>query len=244
MSRVIVALDAASAEEALILVDLLGEEASFYKVGLELYTWAGPDIVRRLVERGKRVFLDLKLHDIPNTVRRAATAASELGAEMVTVHASGGSEMVRAAREGLGDGTRLLAVTVLTSMSAGELGGLWRRPVDSVPDEVLRLAELGRAAGADGVVAAASETTRVRTSFGSDFLVVVPGIRPAGSALQDQKRVATPAHAIRAGADFLVIGRPITQADDPAAAMRSVLAEIAGAGVHPASSPSPATPSR
>ena len=244
MSRVIVALDTASAEDALTLVDRLGEEASFYKVGLELYTWAGPDIVRRLVERGKRVFLDLKLHDIPNTVRRAATAVSGLGADMVTVHASGGSEMVGAAREGLGDGTRLLAVTVLTSMSAGELGVLWRRPIDSVPEEVLRLAELSRAAGADGVVAAAAEAPRVRTSFGSDFLVVVPGIRPAGSSLQDQKRVATPAHAIRAGADFLVIGRPITQADDPAAAMRSVLAEVAGTGVHPTSSRSPAAPSR
>jgi orotidine-5'-phosphate decarboxylase len=239
MSRIIVALDTGSAEEALGVVDQLGDEADFYKVGLQLYTSAGPDIVRELVGCGKKVFLDLKLHDIPNTVRHAAAAAADLGVDMLTVHATGGSEMIGAAREGLGDGTRLLAVTILTSMSAEELEGLWRRPIESVPEEVLRFAELGRAAGADGVVLAASEAPRAREGLGNDFLLVVPGVRPAGAAVQDQKRVATPAQAVEAGADFLVIGRPVTEAEDPAAAVRSVLAEIGAAGGRPSSSPSP-----
>lgn len=223
---VIVALDTASAEEALDLVSVLGEEADFYKVGLELYSRVGPGIVSELVERGKKVFLDLKLHDIPNTVSRASRVAADLGVDMLTVHASGGPEMIRAARDGLENRTRLLAVTVLTSMSAEELGGVWGRSVQSVPGEVLRLAESARAAGADGVVSAASEVPRVRASLGDGFLLVVPGIRPAGADRQDQKRVATPEHAVRAGADYLVIGRPITRAEDPAAALRSVHAEM------------------
>lgn len=226
-SRVIVALDTPSAESALNMVDGLGDEATFYKVGLELFTSAGPEVVQTLVERQKRVFLDLKLHDIPNTVRSAAAAVAHLGADMITVHAAGGSEMIEAAREGLGDSAKLLAVTVLTSMSAAELGGVWGRPLESVPEEVLRLAEIARGAGADGVVSAASEAPRVRASVGDAFLLVVPGIRPSGAGLQDQKRVATPGYALRAGADYLVIGRPITKADDPAAALRSIHAEIA-----------------
>lgn len=225
-SPVIVALDTSSADQALALVDRLGEEAGFYKVGLELYTSAGPEVVHRLVERGKRVFLDLKLHDIPNTVGRAAAAVDKLGVDMLTVHASGGADMIRAARDGLGDGTRLLAVSVLTSMSADDLTGLWGRAVDSVPEEVLRFAELARTEGADGVVASASEAPRVRASLGDGFLLVVPGIRPAGTDREDQKRVATPALAMQAGADYLVIGRPITRADDPAETLRTVLAEI------------------
>jgi orotidine-5'-phosphate decarboxylase len=229
-SGVIVALDTASESEALGIVDALGDHADFYKVGLELYTWLGPAIVSKLIERRKRVFLDLKLHDIPNTVNRAARAVAELGVDLLTVHASGGPEMVAAAREGLGERTRLLAVTVLTSMAADDLGALWGRPVQSVPEEVLRLAELSRGAGADGVVAAASEAPRVRAHMGDGFLLVVPGIRPAGADRHDQKRVATPAHAVQSGASYLVIGRPITKADDPVAALRSILDEISAAG--------------
>jgi len=231
-AQVIIPLDTASADEALALVDLLGDDAGFYKVGLELFTWAGPEVVSTLVARGKRIFLDLKMHDIPNTVGSAARAVADLGVDMLTVHAAGGSEMIAAAREGLGEGTRLLAVTVLTSVGAEDLGRLWGRTVSSVPEEVLRLAEMAGASGADGVVAAASEAPRVRAKLGNDLLLVVPGIRPAGSDRQDQKRVATPAHAVTAGADYLVIGRPITRAPDPVAALRSVLAEIDEASSH------------
>lgn len=232
-SRVIVALDTASAAEALRLVDALGDEADFYKVGLELFTRAGPEVVGRLTGAGKHVFLDLKMQDIPNTVERAARGVAELGADLLTVHASGGPEMIEAAKSGLGDRTRLLAVTVLTSMSGPGLGTVWGRKVESVPEEVVRLAELARAAGADGVVSAASEVATVRSRIGDDFLLVVPGIRPAGSDRQDQKRVATPAQAARAGADYLVVGRPITQALDPAAAYRSILAQARGAAARP-----------
>lgn len=226
---VIVALDSPSLDEAMAIVDALGDDGSFYKVGLELYTAVGPEAVTKLVDREKRVFLDLKLHDIPNTVMRASRRAAALGVDLLTVHASGGMEMIQAAREGLGDETRLLAVTVLTSMAPSDLGALWGRSVESLPEEVLRLAELARSAGADGVVAAASEVPRVRARLGDDFLLVVPGIRPAEADRQDQKRVATPAHAVRSGADYLVVGRPITQAADPAVALRAVLAEVAGA---------------
>jgi orotidine-5'-phosphate decarboxylase len=226
---VIVALDTASVDDALRLVDLLGEQADFFKVGLELFTRAGPSLVEELVGRGKRVFLDLKMLDIPNTVERAARSVSELDVEMLTVHASGGAEMMEAARSGLGERTRLLGVTILTSLSGTELADVWGRDVRSVCDEVLRLAELAKGAGADGVVAAASEASEVRRAAGDGFLLVVPGIRPAGADRQDQKRVATPAHAVKSGADYLVVGRPITQAPDPAAAHRSILADARGA---------------
>ena len=234
LPHVIVALDTSSIDEALGLVDVLGGEADFYKVGLELYTRVGPEVVLRLIDRGKRVFLDLKLHDIPNTVTRAARAASELGVDLLTAHASGGAEMIEAARAALSDDTRLLAVTVLTSLTSVDLGTAWGRSVESVPEEVLRLAEIARSAGADGVVSAASEASLVRARVGDDFLIVVPGIRPTGSGRQDQKRVATPAHAVRSGADYLVIGRHVTRADDPAAALRAVLAEVDEAGPHSA----------
>jgi orotidine-5'-phosphate decarboxylase len=226
--KVIVALDTHSLDDALRMVDLLGDDAGFFKVGLELFTAAGPQVVERLTERKKRVFLDLKLHDIPNTVGRAARVISDLGVDLVTVHASGGAEMITAAKEGLGSRGRLLAVTVLTSMAAADLGGLWGRSVESVPEEVLRIAELARGAGADGVVSAAAEAARVRARVGEGFLIVVPGIRPEGSDRLDQKRVATPSHAVRSGADYLVIGRPVTQAPDPAGALRAVIAEVRG----------------
>ena len=222
----IIALDTPSLEEALGVVDLLGDEARFYKVGLELYTRVGPQAVTELIAREKRVFLDLKLHDIPHTVARAARAISDLGVDLLTVHAAGGAEMIEAAREGLGAGTTLLAVTVLTSMARDDLGASWGRSVQSIPEEVVRLAELARTSGADGVVSAATEVARVRAHVGDEFLIVVPGIRPTGADHQDQKRVATPAHAVRSGADYLVIGRPITQSPDPAGALRAVVAEM------------------
>ncbi|MDH3208035.1 MAG: orotidine-5'-phosphate decarboxylase [Gemmatimonadota bacterium] len=225
-SEVIIALDTPSLEEALGVIDVLGDEARFYKVGLELYTRVGPRAVAEVIARKKRVFLDLKLHDIPNTVARAARAISELGVDLLTVHAAGGAKMIEAAREGLDSGTGLLAVTVLTSMAAEDLGATWGRQIESIPEEVVRLAELARVSGADGVVSAASDAAQVRAGVGDEFLIVVPGIRPAGADHQDQKRVATPAHAVRAGADYLVIGRAVTQAPDPAGALRAMVAEM------------------
>jgi orotidine-5'-phosphate decarboxylase len=222
-------LDVPTQAEALELVDRLGPPADFYKVGLELYTRAGPEVVRALVELDKRVFLDLKLHDIPNTVGRAVAVASELGVELLTLHASGGPTMLEAAVERRTGDLRLLAVTVLTSLSPDEMGIVWDREIRSVREEVGRLARLARDAGVDGVVASALEASWIRGHVGPDFLVVTPGIRPAGAARDDQNRVATPADAVRAGADYLVIGRPITRAGDPRAALEAILEEIAEA---------------
>jgi orotidine-5'-phosphate decarboxylase len=226
MSRVIIPLDVPTEVEALDLVDRLGERSDFYKVGLELYTRSGPAVVRALVARRKRVFLDLKLHDIPNTVGRAVAVASELGVELLTLHGSGGPAMLEAAAERRSGDLRLLAVTVLTSMSPDEMATVWGREIRSVREEVGRLTHLASDAGVDGVVASALEASWIRGQVGPDFLVVTPGIRPAGSSRDDQNRVATPAEAVRAGADYLVIGRPITRAPDPKAALDAVLAEI------------------
>ena len=229
MSRIIVPLDQGSSREALALVDRLGESADFFKVGLELYTAEGPDVVRALTARGKRVFLDLKLHDIPTTVGRAVAAASELGVEMLTVHGSGGAAMLAEATARRAGGLRLLAVTVLTSLRPEELGAAWGREVRSVRDEVGRLTELAREAGIDGVVASALEAEWIRSLAGDGFLIVTPGIRPAGADADDQRRVATPADAIRWGADYLVVGRPITGADDPRSALEAIQAEVRSA---------------
>jgi len=226
MSRVIIPLDVPSEAEALALVDRLGAPADFYKVGLELYTRCGPGVVRDLIGRGKRVFLDLKLHDIPTTVARAVAAASALGVDFLTVHATGGPSMLDAAVDAREGDLKLLAVTVLTSLSPDEMGGVWGREIRSVRDEVGRLAVMARESHVDGVVASALEASWLRRHVGDDFLLVTPGIRPAGASRDDQSRVATPAEAIEAGSDYLVIGRPITQADDPAAALASVLREI------------------
>ncbi|MDA0311621.1 MAG: orotidine-5'-phosphate decarboxylase [Gemmatimonadetes bacterium] len=211
------------------MVDRLGDAGTFYKVGLELYTRAGPAVVSALATRGKRVFLDLKLHDIPNTVAGGVRAASELGVELLTVHSSGGTAMLEAARDAAGPGTKLLGVTVLTSLSASEIEAVWGREILSIRDEVGRLTELSADAGLDGVVASALEASWIRRLVSDDFLVVTPGIRPAGADVGDQNRIATPAEAVRAGADYLVIGRPITQAEDPRQALEAVLAEIRGA---------------
>ncbi len=229
MNRVIIPLDVSSEHEAFDLVDRLGERADFYKVGLELFTSCGPEVVRRLQRMGKRVFLDLKLHDIPNTVAGAVAAASDLGVDLLTVHASGGPTMLEAAARARRGNLRLLAVTALTSLSPDEMSAVWGREIRSVREEVGRLTLSAQHAGIDGVVASALEAPWLRGHVGADFLLVTPGIRPAGASPDDQNRVATPAEAIRAGSDYLVIGRPITQARDPEAALGAVLAEISSA---------------
>jgi len=221
--RLIFALDVPSADEARRLLDRVGDVVGFVKIGLELFTAAGPDIVRWAVAQDKRVFLDLKLFDIGETVRRAAAAAAELGATFLTVHAAG--QTVRAAVEGRGGSSmKIMAVTVLTSFSDADLreSGV----VESIRDTVLRRARTAASSGADGFVASGGETAMIRREFGKGPLIVVPGIRPAGSSHDDQIQVTTPAGAIAAGADYLVVGRPIRDAADPAAAARAIQAEI------------------
>ena len=221
--RLIFALDVPSADEAKRLLDRVGDAVGFVKIGLELFTAAGPDIVRWAVAQHKRVFLDLKLLDIGETVKRATAAAAELDVTFLTVHAAG--QTVRAAVEGRGRGPmKILAVTVLTSFSEADLqeSGV----AESIRDTVLRRARLAASAGADGVVASGGEAAMIRKVLGKEPLIVVPGIRPAGSSHDDQIQVTTPAGAIAAGADYLVVGRPIRDAADPAAAARAIQAEI------------------
>lgn len=227
LAEFVVALDVPSRAGALELVDRLGDAADFYKVGLELFGRAGPPVVGDLRQRGKRVFLDLKLHDIPNTVRGAVEAAVGDGVEMLTVHAAGGPSMLEAAAEAAGGGARLLGVTVLTSFSASDVEAVWGRDILSVRDEVVRLAALVRDAGLDGVVASALEVEVVKRQFGREFLVATPGIRLSGDPSDDQARVATPAEAVRAGADYLVVGRSVTAAADPVAALDRMRDEAA-----------------
>jgi orotidine-5'-phosphate decarboxylase len=229
MAEIIVALDHRSDGEALELVDRLGEAGTFYKVGLELYTSAGPDVVRALRHRGKRTFLDLKLHDIPNTVAGAVRAAASLEVDFLTVHTGGGVPMLQAAVEAAEGKVRLLGVTVLTSLTPSDVELVWGREIRSIRDEVGRLAELASHAELDGVVASAVEAGWLRPALGDDMLIVTPGIRPVGGDPGDQKRVASPADAVAAGADYLVVGRPVTQARDPAEALGALLAEIAAA---------------
>lgn len=229
----IVALDYPDAPSARAFVARVRPEACRLKVGKELFVAAGPGFVAELVDQGFSVFLDLKFHDIPNTVAQACKAAARLGVWMMNVHASGGPRMLAAAREALaGEGGQrplLIAVTVLTSMGAEELRAIG---VQIEPeDQVLRLARLAREAGLDGVVCSAREAARLRGEMGPDFALVTPGIRPAGSEAGDQTRILTPSQALSAGADYLVIGRPITQAADPLAALASISLEIANLGV-------------
>ena len=228
-SPVLVALDYPDKPSVLKLVERLSPELCRLKVGKELFTRCGPDLVVALQSRGFEIFLDLKYHDIPNTVAGAVRAASDLGVDLLTVHASGGPSMLDAAVRAREGDLRLLAVTVLTSLSPDEMGTVWGREIRSVREEVGRLAVMAHEVGVDGVVASALEASWVRTQVGEDFTIVTPGIRPAGSDRGDQNRVATPADAVRSGADYLVIGRPITQADDPAAVLAAVLEEIAHA---------------
>ncbi|MBV8672710.1 MAG: orotidine-5'-phosphate decarboxylase [Acidobacteriaceae bacterium] len=224
--RLIVALDVPAGAEALALVERVGNLVEWFKVGLELYLAEGNGIVEKVRERGHSVFLDLKLHDIPNTVAGAIRSVAGSGAEMLTVHAAGGPAMLMAAREAaaaMPSAPKLLAVTVLTSMDAAQLAATG---VSETPGEqVLRLAEIAHAAGIDRLVASSKEIARLRAAYPNSMLVI-PGIRPAGSTAGDQKRVATPGSAIADGADFLVVGRPITHAADPAAAAQAILDEM------------------
>ena len=223
----IIALDLPTRADAESLLDRLGPAADFVKVGLQLFTAEGPDVVRAMRGRGCRVFLDLKLHDIPNTVAHAVESAAALGAELLTVHASGGAAMLRAARQAAGEGgIGLLGVTVLTSLSADEVAEAWGRGRVSAEDEVERLARLAEAAGMDGVVASVHELPAVRRATGGDFRVLTPGIRLAGDAAGDQARVATPGQAARLGADYIVLGRSVTAAKDPAQALRRAIGEL------------------
>ena len=225
--RLIVALDVSSAAAAHQIVAAVGESASFYKVGMQLYTAEGPGVVRELVASGRRVFLDLKYHDIPNTVAAAVAEAGRLQVSMLTVHASGGGKMLRAATEAaraVNPAMKVLAVTVLTSLEDNDLDRIGIR--GRVQDQVVRLAALALADGCHGVVASAREAPQLRSEFGADFVIVTPGVRPAGAAPGDQARVVTPAEAIAAGATYIVVGRPVTAAADPAGEARAILAEI------------------
>lgn len=225
--RIIVALDYAEASSALHLVQRLDPQLCRLKVGKELFTAAGPQLVETLVDKGFGVFLDLKFHDIPNTVAKACEAASRLGVWMLNVHASGGLAMMQAAREGVvksGQNPLLIAVTVLTSMDQATLNQIGVQ--GNLQDQVLNLAKLTQQAGLDGVVCSAQEAAALRASLGQDFCLVTPGIRPANAAQDDQSRIVTPTEALRLGSSYLVIGRPITQASDPLAALTTINREI------------------
>jgi orotidine-5'-phosphate decarboxylase len=222
--KLIIALDVDTPTKALELVKQLHSVAGMFKVGSQLFTSAGPQIVRDIIALGAKVFLDLKFHDIPHQVAGAARAAAELGVSLFTVHASGGSEMMHRAVEAAGD-SKVLAITVLTSIDEDILSQIG---VASSPrDSVLRLMELAKSSGVDGVVASPREIETIRHAVPNpDFLIVTPGIRPSNSESEDQKRVATPAAAIAAGASYLVVGRPITGASDPLEAAGEIIAEM------------------
>ncbi|HKD01960.1 MAG TPA: orotidine-5'-phosphate decarboxylase [Terriglobales bacterium] len=224
--RLIVALDVSTAAAARNIVAAVGDSAFTWKVGMQLYTAVGPEIVRDLVAGGRRVFLDLKYHDIPTTVAAAVKEARALGVSMLTVHAAGGGKMLRAATEAAAANPRLmvLGVTVLTSMDANDLDKIGVH--GTVVDQVERLAALALADGCHGVVASALEASSLRRELGDDFAIVTPGVRPAGAAHEDQARVVTPEEAIAAGATHIVVGRPITGAPDPAAEARAILEQM------------------
>jgi orotidine-5'-phosphate decarboxylase len=224
--QIIVALDVATNEEALRLVAELSPAVGFFKIGLQLYTAAGPGLTREISNLGPKVFLDLKLHDIPNTVAKAVESAGKLGVKMLTIHLSGGSEMIRAAVNARQNDMLILGVTVLTS-STGETLRETGIP-DTVADHVLRLARLGVSAGIDGLVASPHEAGALRTEFGDKIKIVTPGVRPSWSEPGDQKRFMTPREAIEAGADYLVIGRPITAHPQPREAVARILGELEG----------------
>jgi len=226
--RLIVALDVADARAALALVDKLAGRVGMFKVGTQLFTSTGPELVRRLIGAGERIFLDLKYHDIPNTVAGAVRAAGQLGVSLVDVHALGGAPMIAAASHALGsDGARLIAVTLLTSHDQAGLEAIGI--AGSPADAALRLARLAQSAGAQGVVTSPHEVERIRRACGAGFLIVTPGIRPSGAEPGDQARFATPSAALKSGADFMVVGRPILAAPDPIAAAEAIVQELEAA---------------
>lgn len=230
--RLIVALDVSTMEQMKDIVDTLGDAVSFYKVGMELFYAAGEDTVAYLRDCGKSVFLDLKLHDIPNTVAQGVKSLTRLGANLITIHGQGGAVMLKAATDAAREAAeelgverpKLLAITVLTSFDDTTWSGIGGQL--PIADQVRRLALLAKDAGVDGVVASPLEAKLIREACGDDFLIVTPGIRPAFAAANDQKRIATPSSALRDGASRLVIGRPITKADNPREAVRMILEEM------------------
>jgi orotidine-5'-phosphate decarboxylase len=223
--RLIVALDVKTADEALALVSRLSGKAGMFKVGSQLFTAAGPPLVREIIGQGEKVFLDLKYHDIPYTVANAVAEASLLGVSLMTVHALGGKAMMEAAVGALpAVGSRLLAVTILTSHDQASLGAVGLG--GPVADSVQRLARLAQQARVDGIVASPLEAELIRDACGPDFLIVTPGIRLGGAKADDQARAATPSAAIRAGANYVVVGRPIVEASDPVAAAAAVVREM------------------
>lgn len=231
-SDIIVALDVPAMADAQRLMTELGETITTYKVGMELFYHAGPEAVRQVRQAGKRVFLDLKLHDIPNTVAHGAKALAGLGADFISLHAAGGLAMMQETVRASADAAatlgvprpKLLAITVLTSINETEWQ-LLRFPA-GISEQVVHLATLAKQAGIDGVVASPQEAAAIRQACGQDFLIVTPGVRPAGSVLNDQNRIASPAGAVQAGANYLVIGRPITAAADPRAAVQAIRREM------------------
>ena len=232
MAELIVALDVQTRAEAVEKIKLIGDAVDFYKIGLELFTAEGPDVVRAVKDFGKRVFLDLKLHDIPRTVERAVRSGGKLGVDLMTIHSVGGKAMIRAAADAAAEfgsaAPRILAVTVLTSLDQRDLasvGILGRTP----GDQVEAMAEFALAHGADGLVCSPKEVGELSRWLRRGTLFITPGVRPAGSAVGDQKRVATPGDAVRDGATHLVVGRPILAAADPVAAARAIRAEMAAA---------------
>lgn len=234
--KLIVALDFSTAEAATRMTDKLRGRAGMFKVGMEAFTAEGPMLARYLVDSGERVFLDLKFLDIPNTVRGACRVAANMGVTLLNVHALGGRNMLRAALDGAAEGATagrrplVLAVTILTSLAAGDLDEMGiAGPPESA---VLRMARLAQSEGLDGVVASAREVSALRKECGPEFVIVTPGIRPAGAAADDQSRTATPQAALDSGADYLVVGRPITAASDPAAAAEAILEEMRKSSGH------------
>jgi orotidine-5'-phosphate decarboxylase len=228
--KLIVALDVPDAAAAVDLVDRLEDQCHWFKVGLELFVAAGPAVLEPLLKRGHSIFLDLKLHDIPNTVAGAVRSAASLGVQMLTLHAAGGPAMLSAAKaalEGVANPPQLLAVTVLTSMDQAQLKAIGISHTPAAQVELL--ASMGMGAGLNGFVCSPQEVAALRTLTGPEGVLVIPGIRPAGASVGDQKRIATPAEALQLGASHLVVGRPITQAADPAKAAESILKEMSEA---------------
>jgi len=231
MAELIVALDVSSTAEVESVVDRLGDSVAFYKIGLELFSAEGPAVVKAVKSRGKKVFLDLKLHDIPRTVERAVKSGAALGVDLMTLHAAGGKAMIKAAKEAAlscgPNAPKILAVTVLTSLDQSDLSDLG--VARDMKAHVEALGRLACESGADGIVCSPKEVANMRAALGPAALLVTPGVRPAGADVGDQKRVATPGQAVKDGSTHLVVGRPILEAADPCAAARAIAAEMAGA---------------